>query len=222
MTSKLIFVGPVSPSIFAVAEHRGNPTMLIGHPAQSIRATSIVPDYVAAARYALSLLVRNGHRRVGIVGGALDSTEPRISEMYRAVGIASQEAGMPIRAQDIHNGEFGIEYGFHALSSMLGNEFPPTAVFCLDHGTAKGILAGAKSRGISVPGQLSVIALADHAPSESSHLPLTAVVLPVDEMADVAMDEADRQLTAGIPADPRTIVVPAKLMERMTCGPASH
>jgi DNA-binding LacI/PurR family transcriptional regulator len=53
-----------------------------------------------------------------------------------------------------------------------------------------------------------------------SCIPLTAVVLPVDEMASAAVREADRQLTEGIPTTATKIVIPVQLIERGTCGPA--
>jgi hypothetical protein len=48
-----MFVGVPNVSICAVAQRRGNPSILIGHPSQVPGTTSIFPDYAAAARLAL-------------------------------------------------------------------------------------------------------------------------------------------------------------------------
>ena len=95
-----------------------------------------------------------------------------------------------------------------------------TALLCLSEATAAGVIAGARVRGVSVPGELSVIAFTDHEGMPAACLPLTSVVLPVERLAAVAMEEATRQLKSGIPTEARKVVVPTKLIERMTCGPA--
>jgi DNA-binding LacI/PurR family transcriptional regulator len=49
-------------------------------------------------------------------------------------------------------------------------------------------------------------------------VPITAVALPVDEIASAAVREADRQIREGIPADAGKITVGVRLIERSTCG----
>ena len=217
--SRILFIGAANQSIVATARHRGNPGIVLGHTATLAGTTSVVPDYVAAVRSALGVFARHGHKRVGIVGGSFASDEPRISEMYCAIGSAFHEAGLPIEAQDIHNGSLDFECGIQALHATLARSSRPTALLCLSEATAAGVLAAAHARGVSVPGQLSVIAVVDHGNLPASCLPLTAVVLPADQMAAAAMEEAGRQLRDGVPADARKIVVGTTLIERMTCGP---
>jgi DNA-binding LacI/PurR family transcriptional regulator len=69
-----------------------------------------------------------------------------------------------------------------------------------------------------VPGHLSVITFADHTGPVDSSVPITAVALPVDEIASAAVREADRQIREGIPADAGKITVGVRLIERSTCG----
>ena len=220
--SRILFIGAANPSIVAIARHRGNPGILLGHSSPLAGTTSVIPDYLAAVRAALGLFARHGHKRVGIVGGSFASDEPRISEMYCAIGSAFHEAGLPIEAHDIHNGNLDFECGIQALHATLERASRPTALLCLSEATAAGVLAGAHARGISVPGQLSVIAIMDHENVPASCLPLTAVVLPADQIAAAAMEEAGRQLATGIPDDARKIIVGTKLIERATCGPVTR
>ena len=98
--------------------------------------------------------------------------------------------------------------------------FVPTALLCLAESAAMGVLAAAQNHGIRVPAQLSVVTFADHDGTIDACVPVSAVVLPVDERASVAIREADRQLSEGIPADAVKITVGVRLIERDTCGPA--
>ena len=92
----------------------------------------------------------------------------------------------------------------------------------MSEAAAAGVVAQARFRGISIPGQLSVVAIADHAGSLASCIPLTAVVLSAEEIAAVAVKEAERQVFGGIPETASKIVVPVQLIERESCGPAGN
>jgi LacI family repressor for deo operon, udp, cdd, tsx, nupC, and nupG len=218
--SKFLCLGSANPSLCRIAARRGYPFILLGHEAPLAGATSIVPDYAEAARLALGHLVKLGHKNIAIVGGPFGSPEPRLAELNRAIGVAAQELGLYIEAQNIFQGDLSFNAGIAALDSLLSRSPAPTAAFCLSEQSACGVLAGAHTKGISVPGQLSVIALADHTQSPPSCIGITTVALPVEEMAATAAQEAARQIRAGIPFDAQRILLPVKFCERETCSPA--
>ena len=220
--SKVICVGGVNSSICGVVHGRSLPAILLGHTSQIPGTTSVVPDYPGAARLALELLVRHGHKRVGIVGGPFGSPEPRLLEMNRAIGAVACELGFLVEAQDIFQSDLTFQAGVAAADSMLARHAKPSALICLSEAAAAGVVAQARFRGISIPGQLSVIAIADHAGSLASCIPLTAVVLSAAEIAAVAVKEAERQVFGGIPETASKIVVPVQLIERESCGPAGN
>jgi DNA-binding LacI/PurR family transcriptional regulator len=220
--SKVMCVGSGNGSICRVVHERGLPAILLGHVSEVAGTTSVAPDYAEAARLALGLLVRDGHRRIGIVGGPFGSPEPRLAEMNRAIGEAAHELGIVVGAEDVSAGDLKFEAGFTALEHMLARSTPPTALLSLSESAAAGVVACARAHGLRVPDELSVVAFADHAGVIDSCIPLTGVVLPVDELASVAVREADRQIREGIPADARKITVGVRLIERGTTGPASR
>lgn len=220
LASRILFIGALNHSIVAMARHRGNPSILLGHSAMVDGTTSVIPDYPAAVRSAFALFAQHGHKSVGIVGGSFASDEPRITELYCAIGSTVHDSGMPIEAHDIHCGKLDFACGFEEILSMLDRTSRPTALLCLSEATAAGVIAGARLRGVSVPGEMSVIAFTDHGNLPASCLPLTSVVLPVERLAAVAMEEAAAQLKSGIPGEPRKVIIPTRLIERMSCGPA--
>jgi DNA-binding LacI/PurR family transcriptional regulator len=221
IASRLISIGATNHSICAVARHRNHPLIVLGHASYIAGTTSIVPDYPGAARLALGMLARHGHRHVGIVGGPFSNPEPRFAELVRGIADAAQEVGIETESHDLYEGAINVDRALEALFSTLGQSFAPTALLCLTEAVATAILTGAHARGIPVPGRLSVIALADREAVAPACLPLTTVVLPADEMAATAVREAGRQLRSGCPSDARKIIVDVKLIERATCGPAN-
>ena len=219
--SKIICVGAASHSICRVVRERGLPAIFLGHSSEIPGTTSIVPDYPGAASLALGLLARHGHRHVGIVGGPFGSPEPRLSEMNRAIGAAASELGIRIEAQDVFHGNLTFEAGVAAVEAVCMHQLPPTALLCLSEAAAAGVMAGAHARYIPIPEKLSVLAFADHAGPLAACMPMTAVVLPADEIAAAAVKEADRQLEKGIPKAAEKIIIGVRLIERDSCGPAA-
>ena len=218
--SKILCVGAGNESICRVVHERSLPAILLGYTSHIAGTTSVVPDYAAAARLALELLVRHGHRHVGIVSGPFGSHDPRLAEMDRAISDAAGPLGLVIDAEKVFTGNLSFEAGVAAVQHMLARPPAPTALLCLSERAAEGVLAAAQIHGIRVPEELSVVTFADHDGAMDSCFPMTAVVLPVDELASIAVQESDRQIREGIPADAAKITVGVRLIERDTCGPA--
>jgi LacI family transcriptional regulator len=218
--SKVLCVGAGNESICRIVHQRGLPAILLGHTGHIAGTTSLVPDYSSAARLALGLLAKNGHRNVGIVSGPFGSHDPRLEEMSRAIGDSAEQLALTIAAETVFAGNLTFEAGVAAVEHMLTRPVAPTALLCLSECAAIGVLTAAHSHGIQVPSALSVITFANHAGPLDSPIPMSAVVLPVDELAALAVKEAERQIREGVPTEANRIVVGARLIERQTCGPA--
>jgi LacI family transcriptional regulator len=154
------------------------------------------------------------------VGGPFGSHDPRLVEMSRAIGDAAAQIGMAVAPEDVFSGDLSFEAGVAAVKHLRARPSSPTALLCLAENAAAGVIAGAHHHGIRVPEELSVVTFTDHAGTIDSCIPMSAVVLPVDEIASVAVREADRQIREGVPADATKITVGVRLIERATCGPA--
>ena len=219
--SKALCVGVGNESICRVIHERQLPALLLGHTRAMSGVTSIAPDYHAAARLALVQFVRHGHRHVGIVGAPFGSHDPRLAEMSAAISDAAEQLGLKINPDDVFAGNLNFEAGLAAVGHMRTRATPPTAVLCLSEGAAAGVVAAAHAHGMWVPGHLSVIAFADHDGPVDCSVPITTVVLPVDEIASAAVREADRQIREGIPEEAKKITIGVRLIERSSCGPAA-
>ncbi len=211
-SSKYICIGTANASLCKIAQRREYPMIILGHETSFPGTTSIVPDYLAAARLAFGHFVKCDYKHVAIVGGPFGNPEPRLAELNSAIGRASLELGLNIAAQNIFQGDLSFESGVAALDSLLARTPVPTAVFALSEAAACGIIASIHARGAA--SSLSVVALADHAGEIPACIPVTTVVLPVEEMATTATQEVDRQIRAGIRSEAQKIILGVKLCER--------
>jgi DNA-binding LacI/PurR family transcriptional regulator len=85
---------------------------------------------------------------------------------------------------------------------------------------AAGLIARAQSRGMNLPGDLSVIGCSDD-PLAACTLPgLSTIHIPAEEMARLAVSEVDRLVRTGAPTDAQKRIVAVHLVERESTGPA--
>jgi LacI family transcriptional regulator len=142
--------------------------------------SNIVVDYAHGISEALEHLVRQGHKRIGYIGGPLrlPSAEVRRQAfMHSAVGMGIE----PVGALDA---DFTVRGGYQACAELL--KAAPTAIVTGNDLTAIGVLHQAYHRGLRVPAELSVVGFDDIAFSEYTQPPLTTVAVPRSEIGRVA------------------------------------
>jgi LacI family transcriptional regulator len=131
-------------------------------------------------------LLELGHRRIAAITGPPGwvATEER-RQAYRgalaAAGIAFDPA-LELEA------DFDFEPGAQAAAVLLDLDRPPTAVFAFSDMIAIGAMKAARSRGIGIPDQLSIVGFDDSAYATVVHPALTTVRQPLTEMGATAVD----------------------------------
>jgi LacI family transcriptional regulator/LacI family repressor for deo operon, udp, cdd, tsx, nupC, and nupG len=133
-------------------------------------------------RQAVAHLVALGHRRIAWVGGPASSW----STQHRGVGLrnAAEELG----ARLVTVGHFAPTYegGMAAADQVVATG--ASAVVAYNDLVAIGLLARLHSRGLSVPGALSVVGVDDIAMSRMARPALTTVRLPKQEAGRLAVE----------------------------------
>jgi len=144
---------------------------------------------VLAARHLLDL----GHTRIAVIGGPQDMmcSRARVAG-FRA---AFEDAGAHLDESMLVWGDFRREDGVRLGRELLRRDARPTAVFAGNDLMALGVLEAARTLGISVPGDLSVVGYDDLEIARWSGPPLTTVRQPLAEMGEqaalLALDAAD-------------------------------
>jgi LacI family transcriptional regulator len=126
-----------------------------------------------------------GHRRIGFIGGPVASScsQARLHG-YRA---ALEDAGIAVDPTLIRHGTFGFDSGQEFGAELLALADPPTAIFAVSDPTAVGVLAAARSRGLRVPDDLSIVGFDDSFLTAWSAPGLTTIRQPLRDMGRVAL-----------------------------------
>jgi len=135
----------------------GVPLVLIDREAPEASPTDFVgTDNLRSAQRAVEHLVKLGHRRIGLISNCDTALSVRSREFgYRR---ALSDAGIPFDPdlffRDRVDEPEGVEEG---LDRLLGQSEPPTAIFCINDHIALQAYESLNARGVSIPGQLSLI-----------------------------------------------------------------
>jgi LacI family transcriptional regulator len=151
----------------------------------SIGSTNFAGGF-AATQHLLGL----GHRQVAYLGGpAVAGANQARVHGYRAAMEARKE---PVPADYVRHGEFTYQTGVDGAAVLLDLPEPPTAVFAGNDEIALGVIETARTRGLRVPEDLSVVGFDDTLLARMASPPLTTVRQPLREMGGVALRTALR------------------------------
>ena len=142
-------------------------------------------DDVAGGRMAVDYLLRHGHRRVALLRGALPLTDPKVSGALEGL----VEAGLSPHVVSIESEEDSYRAGRRMMAEVIERDASTSAVFCRYSRLAPGVYAEARSRGLRVPDDLSVIAYYDHQDILGLDPPLTCVHAPIVEATRQALQD---------------------------------
>jgi LacI family transcriptional regulator len=155
-----------------------------------------------------------GHRRIGFLAGRPDLESARLREQgYRN---ALESAGIPFDPGLVRVGGYRAETAGPAARELLGRDERPTAIFAANDTSAIETIAVARSLGLAVPAELSVVGFDNVPESALAEPPLTTVDQSVERMGY----EAVRMLLRLIedPArDVEQVILSTRLVERGSC-----
>jgi LacI family transcriptional regulator len=191
---------------------------------------AVVVDHQAAVRAAIEHLFALGHREIGYVGPPYHPRgEPVLSgiasDLYRVRFLAYQGAlaavGLPFDASYVVTDQLdadpdGVEYGALCMERLLEQAPALTAVFAASDILAAGVLQTLHRRGVSVPREMSVVAIDDTYARYLSP-PLTSVSQHGFELGFQAATMAIELLADRTPG--RTVTLESHLVVRESTAP---
>jgi DNA-binding LacI/PurR family transcriptional regulator len=158
------------------------PIVLITGYVEGIEAPFVSCDDRAAAELAVSHLVALGHRRIGLISGP----ERFLPVQRKMAGFKSAMSRLldvrePELSSLISLSLFGVEGGAAAAGRLLDRGI--TGIVCGSDLMALGAIREARSRGLHVPNDLSVVGYDDSPLIAFTDPPLTTLRQPVSAMA---------------------------------------
>lgn len=212
----IIAMPPTHPQIRAVLE-LDLPMSLVGVTVEGVPGVAI--DDAHAARQAAQHLVNLGHRRIGLIGGSpVEAGFTAESDRERGFRQVLEDNGIAMEPGLAAHGHFTISGGEQAMTNLLTQSQPPTAVFAMSDEMAFGALRSLSMHSLEAGRDVSIVGIDGHDVSE--HLNLTTVAQPVTDLGRMAAESLLAQIQAGINTPPPSVVrVPTQLHVRGSTGP---
>lgn len=187
------------------------PLVLLGRPLDGSPASHVDADNPAGAAAATAHLVAGGRRRIATITGPLDMIAG--VDRYAGYRRGLEEAGLPLRAELVEEGDFTEAGGARAMQALLERVPDLDAVFVGSDPMAVGALRALHQAGRRVPDDVAVIGFDDAEIATTCDPPLTTVAQPLDEMTRLMIELLLRQVD-GLAEEPEVRVCDTRLVLR--------
>jgi len=164
------------------------PVVTVDRSFKNIDIPSVSIDDFEASQKAVNYLINLGHKNIGMVRASLDD---RAHGLHRFEGykVALENAGLCIREENVVEGDFSVQSGYDAVSKILSNNTPPTAIFFANDTMAVGGIRCITDSGLRVPDDISVIGFDDIPISEMFIPSLSTIKQPTMTVGRSAMEK---------------------------------
>jgi len=159
-------------------------------------------------------LCQLGHKRFAFMGGPLagDVANLRISGFKQCL----DERGLEVPASHILRGDYSV-VDWSCVDQLFRQDEKPTAVVAVSDLVAAKLVAWLKERGLSVPGDVSVVGFDDDALAGFLDPPLTTIRATATRQGQYAA-KIVLDLIAGKPVEKPRIALPGDLLVRQSTG----
>jgi DNA-binding LacI/PurR family transcriptional regulator len=196
----------ISDPRFELLESAGLPAVVAGRPVSASPFPWVETDHARGMTTAVEHLVGLGHQRVAFLGGLAEHehVQARLGRWHQALTAARLRPGEVVNA------------GEPAGAAARALDSGATAVACTSDVLAMAVVAAARERGLSVPGDVSVTGFDDSPLAALAHPPLTSVRVDYAEFGAAAA----AALLAAIAGEPAPGYEPpqAELIVRASTG----
>lgn len=162
------------------------PCVVVTNPAEGLEfsnLSSVSIDDRTAGKQAVEYLLSLGHREIGVLGGAMQFSNPARSR-YEGCLAAFEQQQIPFDPKvQFASSYFTIEGGYRAMTELLKKMPKITAVFAMSDVTALGAIRAIHDHGWSVPEDVSVIGFDGIEMGQYMVPRLTTIQQPGEEIA---------------------------------------
>ncbi|PIS28657.1 hypothetical protein COT42_07390 [Candidatus Saganbacteria bacterium CG08_land_8_20_14_0_20_45_16] len=187
----VLFLGKSSRDLIFIAEQKGIPLVLVGHPIPDLELPTIIPDGRSGALQAINHLLELGHKKIAIIIGE-PKFDPITAERLEAYRFALNKAGLKEDDKYIIEADYGQpETAIEATNKLLNLPDPPTAIFCTSDSLAYRSYEAIKAKGLKIPDDISVIGFDDITAPAYAELPkpeLTTIHVDREEMGKSSVE----------------------------------
>ena len=184
----VILPPPLSESLPILSELDaiGIPVVTVARGGQDHTGLNVRMDDFAAAAEITRHLLDLGHRSIGFIKGHINHVASH--DRYRGFISALEEKGLDPADSPVEQGYFTYRSGLVAAERLLSRHGGLTAIFASNDDMAAAAVSVAHRRGLSVPGDVSIVGFDDTSLATSVWPELTTVKQPISAMAEAAME----------------------------------
>jgi len=213
----IILAGKVPPNFIEKLKRFKIPTVFVDYFPNNGSYPTVMVDNINGGFQSTDHLISCNHNKIAFIAG--DIEHPSILERFQGYKMALEKANIPYRPElaIVDQPHPTRECGYSAIKKLLNKTDDFTAIFACNDAMALGVLQYLKEKGVSVPGDKSLIGFDDVESDLSLDPPLTTMKVPKVEMgieATKLMLEILRKKSNGL----RKILIPTELVVRKsTC-----
>ena len=196
------------------------PSIFVVRSPETPDVTSVLSDDAAGVHLLVRHLAGLGHRRIAHVAGPMNISTA--VTRYRAYREALFEAGLEFDPKLVVTLEgLKIEEAAHKIGGLLDLGVGLSAITTFNDLVAFGAYQALRARGLSCPGDVSVVGFNDMTGADLVDPPLTTVAVDHYAMGTQAAQLMLEKLREPDAFTPRTVRLPVTLVERGSTAPAS-
>jgi len=175
--------------------------------------SAVQADHESGARDAIRALTDAGHRRLGVVSGP-----PSIYPMRVCARVVEEECRRAGAEATIESATLRPEDGAAATARLLERPQPPTALLTTSNQLFVGALRTVRERGLSIPGDVSLVTFDDVPLLDMLEPPIAVVSREPLQLGRAAAEELLRRIHDEEP-DGRVITTPTSFSPRASIAP---
>jgi LacI family transcriptional regulator len=217
----LIVVGVTRSSFLKRLKAFNIPTILVACGRQyDHRHDVVVHDDYEGMELIVEHLSALGHRRIAFLGGAMEHLSGATRLRAYKIHMDELTGHLDRSLIEVVQGETNRKAGQEACYRLLDRDPSVTAMICLTDEMAAGAMIAIRRRGLSTPGDISVVSF-DNKPFSALLDPsLTTVQISCEEMGRVATDLLGLRMGNMAVSHALRVLVGSELVVRSSTGPA--
>jgi LacI family transcriptional regulator len=180
----IIILTACLPDSVLIEKAKQTPMVITSRNLSANQLVSLNFDDYNGAKMATQHLIDLGHKRIAFLKGT--ASHPDAIERLRGYRAALKENDIAYDAKLTATGDFQEGGGERATLKLLEANLPFTAIFCANDQMAYGASLALYHRGISVPGDISLVGFDDLVTSTFSLPPLTTIRHSIYETGKIA------------------------------------
>ena len=192
--------------------------IIIENNIPEVNCNELLVDNIKGVQQAVSYLAELGHRKIAHIGGDLN----KMVSADRLNGYIStmQSLGLPIKAVYIQNTTEDYHIGYTCMQNLMNLDDPPTAVFCCDDAIASYAIRAALDKGLSVPGDVSVVGFDNQRilPDQYRGPAITSVEQPLYDIGKDSILLLTQRLQDGKRKEPLCKIYSTELIIKESAG----